>query len=101
MCNFLLITFGILGVIGAIVIGVYVSNFQTKEIRKCLDIKKLHNDLLVGEKIMSDLVNADILSLKNPIYTHVGFGGVGPRYHPCFEIMKMVDEELTQRRNKE
>lgn len=98
--SIIIITLAVIFGILLIVFGIALASVQNSAINRCLDTKRLHNRLLVGDEKVSILTNDKLLSLKFPIYTHVGMGGVGPSYVPCFEIFQMVNKELSYRRRK-
>lgn len=94
----IMIIIGILASVGLIGLGIAIASCQNSMITHCFKIRKLHDDLLVGESGVSDIPNSKLLSLRSPIFTHVGMGGIGPHYRPSFEVFRMVCDELSQRR---
>ena len=97
----LIIIISIFSVIGLIWLAIGIASCQNSAITHCFKIKKMHDNLLVGEAGISNVSNSDLLSLRFPIFTYVGMGGFGPYYNPSFEIFSMVTDELALRRNHE
>ena len=88
------------GLVFATVIAIWVTGIQSSEIDKCIELKRTHNRLLAGELKIKDIPNELLIRLRNPKFTHICIGGVGPFYICSFDVWNMVKEELLRRRSK-
>jgi len=85
--------------IGVIIyLGWKLASLQNSVIDNCFKVRKLHNDIITGKIDMRYISDSELLSLKRPIFTHIGMGGIGPQYIPSFEVLRLVGEELCRRR---
>jgi len=73
---------------------------QNSIISNCLGSKRRHDSLLVGDLDIRDISDSELLSLRRPMFTHVGMGGIGPYYSPSFTVLRLVFDELESRRLK-
>ncbi len=78
-----------------------LATTQNNAIRRCFELKKLHNAVLFGKEKLDAISNFDLLSLSRPMLTRVGFGGVGPAYFPSFQVLAIVNDEISRRRHEQ
>ena len=93
-----MITIAAVGLSVACCVSYFVARLMDGGIRRCFHIRELHDKLLTGDCKIDDVSKPDLLSLRNPILTHVGIGGVGPSYWPSDEILCMVNSALEKMR---
>lgn len=86
------------GIVSAIILGWSIASVQNSAISNCFKLREAQNGLLTGDLKIEDMTDFQLLSLRLPMFTHVGIGGVGPAYLPSFTVLCMVDEELSRRR---
>ena len=82
----------------SVIIAWFISSFQNKIIGDCLNRKRKHDKLLTGELYIQDISNTELIALSHPLWTHIGMGGVGPRYNPSFAVFCLIVDELSRRR---
>ena len=90
----------ITGIIVAIFLGILIASFQNAIISDCLDRKRMHDKILVGELDFRYISDSELVGLSRPLWTHIGVGGIGPCYNPSFTVFCLVVDELTRRRSR-
>ena len=68
-------------------------------IDKVFKLRELGRSLILGNVFAGDIPSDDLLALRKRKLT-VGFGCMGPAYHPEFEVIGMCSSELDKRRTE-
>lgn len=93
----LLVVSGLILVVSGL-IALPITYMQNSCVEDCFARMIKHDKVLCGELNVKDLPNSELLSLKSPLFTVVGMGGVGPRYQPSFDVFSLILDELRRRR---
>ena len=94
----ILIFLAIVGLVLSICFAVFIASGMNKAVDECLRIKRLSRELLCGTVELGCISDSDLFSLREAKFTHVGVVGVGPIYLPSYEILEIIGNELSRRR---